>query len=132
MQIKRRKKHHVGIESGSLSDILFFLLLFFLMISTMASPEAIKLLLPKADKTEKVPPTNISVAVDAAYKWYIDGKELEPASFENSLKTVAATHDNNVTVVIKMDKDVKVEELVKVVDAVNKLDLPVVMATSKN
>lgn len=121
---------HAAVEAGSLSDILFFLMLFFLIVSTLASPTAIKLLLPKATTGQTVPRHVINLSVTQDLRIYIDKSELQASMLEDELKNEAAKHENP-TVVLRVDKSVTVEELVKVIDAVNKAKIPLVIATDK-
>ena len=74
MNFRKREREASEVETGALADILFFLLMFFLMISTLASPDAIRLLLPKADSTKVTPPVveSIRVSVDANNNFFID------------------------------------------------------------
>ncbi|MFN5415618.1 MAG: ExbD/TolR family protein [Flavobacteriia bacterium] len=59
MAIKRNKRFHAEVATSALSDIMFFLLLFFLIISTLANPNVIKMDLPKP--AEKIDPVNDKV-----------------------------------------------------------------------
>ena len=52
MKLRRKKRFEAEVATSSLNDIMFFLLLFFLIISTIANPNVIKVLLPKADKSQ--------------------------------------------------------------------------------
>lgn len=131
MNLRKRKTPHAAIEAGSLSDILFFLMLFFLMISTMASPNAIKLLLPKAATGQTVPKTTINLSVTADLKVYIDKNEIAISGLEQQLVGLSNGKPNT-NVVLRIDKSVTVEELMKIVDAVNKAKLPMVIATEKS
>jgi biopolymer transport protein ExbD len=72
MNFGRRKRVHSAVEASSLSDILFFLLLFFLIISTLASPNAIKLLLPKASSGQAISTHVINVSINANLEYYVD------------------------------------------------------------
>lgn len=134
MNFGRRKKVHSAVEASSLSDILFFLLLFFLIISTLASPNAIKLLLPKASTGKTIPKHVINVSIDANLQYYVDKRPvglegLSPALTGEVSKLDARTETP--TVVLRVDKSISVENLVEVVDMVNKLKIPLVIATDK-
>jgi biopolymer transport protein ExbD len=131
MQFRKKNHRHAAIESGALSDILFFLMLFFLIMSTLASPNAIKLLLPKASTGQTVPKHKIELSVTADLKVYIDKTEISRDRLEVALRTEASKHENP-TVVLKMDKTISVEELIKIVDIVNKAKVPMVIATEKS
>jgi len=122
---------HSAVEASSLSDILFFLMLFFLMISTMASPEAIKVLLPKSSTGKVIPKHAVSVTIDKDLHWFVEGVPVDNTTIETSLKASAVKYNNDVTVVLKLDKDISVQEMMKVVDVVNKLNMPLVVATDR-
>jgi len=130
MKFRRRQRHGSGVEAGSLSDILFFLMLFFLMVSTLASPEAIKVLLPKSNTGASIPRHTIYVTIDASQHYFVNKQELSEASLKNALAQEAKGQEN-ATVVIKADKTVPVQAFIDVVDIANQLKLPVVVATDK-
>ena len=85
MKLRRRKREGGGVEASSLSDILFFLMLFFLMVSTLASPEAIKVLLPKSSTGKIIPKHTIYVTIDAQIRYYINKQEVA----SSSLRTIS-------------------------------------------
>lgn len=131
MKFKRRKRIHSAVEAGSLSDILFFLMLFFLMISTLASPNAISVLLPRANNAKDLPPAHkIHLTIDKDKHYFVEGKEINPADLQKEISVIAKQQDNP-TVVINIDKTVAVEELVKAVDEINVLKIPAVVASEK-
>ena len=130
MNFGRRKRVHSAVEASSLSDILFFLLLFFLIISTLASPNAIKLLLPKASSGQAISTHVINVSINADLEYYVDKRRVSVAELSNQIADESRKHEKP-TVVLRVDKSIQVEELVKVVDLVNKLKIPLVIATDK-
>jgi len=130
MQFRRRAKHHAAVEAGALSDILFFLMLFFLIMSTLASPTAIKLLLPKATTGHTVPKHLVNVSVNAEGIVYLDKQTISLENLESSL-VAEKSKNENATVVLRCDKGQTVEKLIQVVDAINKAKLPLVIATEK-
>ena len=84
-QIKRNKRFHAEIATSSLSDIMFFLLLFFLIISTLANPNVIKMTLPKAKNNEKTNKQHITLSVTAEKKFYLDKQEVSFDKLEATL-----------------------------------------------
>jgi biopolymer transport protein ExbD len=83
MAIKRNKRFHVEVATSALSDIMFFLLLFFLIISTLANPNVIKMTLPKAEQNDQQGKQMLSISVtqdEAKMKHYFIDKE--EVSFE--------------------------------------------------
>ena len=77
MNFRNSRKHAFEIFSNSFSDIMFFLMLFFLIASTMITPGTIKLILPQANQTQSMnkPPKEIAISVTKDLKYYINNKE---------------------------------------------------------
>ena len=130
MAIKRNKRFHAEIPTSSLSDIMFFLFLFFLIISTLANPNVIKLTLPKAATNETTDKDHISLSVTEDKLYYIDKQEVPFDQLEQTLaeKTAAS---NDKTVVVRVPADNKVQDLVDLMQMGVKLKLNFVIATSK-
>ena len=130
MAIKRNKRFHAEIPTSSLSDIMFFLFLFFLIISTLANPNVIKLTLPKAATNETTNKDHISLSVTEDKLYYIDKQEVTFDQLEQTLaeKTAAS---NDKTVVVRVPADNKVQDLVDLMQMGVKLKLNFVIATSK-
>ncbi len=128
----RRKNRAVGeVYSASLNDIMFFLLLFFLITSTMATPNVLKLLLPNAkSSTQSVKhPITISVTENLQYALNnnpVSADELEPAL----AKIIAGQPDP--TALLKVDKTVQVQNLVDLLDIGNRLKIKMVLATQSS
>ena len=85
MAIKRNRRFHAEIAKDSMSDIMFFLLLFFLIISTLANPNVIKMTLPKAKNNEKTNKQHITISVTDEKKYYIDKAPIEFSELEKNL-----------------------------------------------
>jgi biopolymer transport protein ExbD len=84
MQLRRPRRDHAEVSTESLNDIMFFLLLFFLIISTMANPNVIKLMLPKSANNEQAIKVPVNVSVTKEHQYTINNKpvpfdQLEPA-----------------------------------------------------
>jgi len=85
MAIKRNKRFHAEIPTSSLSDIMFFLFLFFLIISTLANPNVIKLTLPKAKSNETTNKDHISLSVTEDKTYYINKVQVPFDQLEQTL-----------------------------------------------
>jgi len=129
MKIKRRKRMHAGVDASSLSDILFFLMLFFLMVSTLASQNALGLLLPESRTGKTMHQELINVSINKDKEYYAEGKLIAFSDYERILKEKSVT-SKNVTVALRLDKSVPVEELVRAVDVINEYHLHCVIATA--
>ena len=131
MNLRRRKRAVGEVYSASLNDIMFFLLLFFLITSTMATPNVLKLLLPNAkSSTQSVKhPITISVTEDLQYALNntpVSSDELEQAI----VKLIAGQPDP--TALLKVDKTVQVQNLVDLLDIGNRLKIKMVLATQSS
>lgn len=130
MAIKRRQRFHPEIPVSSMSDIMFFLFLFFLIISTLANPNVIKLTLPKAESNETTNKDHLSLSVTDEKLYYLNKQQVAFENLEQELMTrTAATNDK--TVVIRIPADLKVQDLVDLMQMGVKLKLNFVIATSK-
>lgn len=130
MAIRKNRRFHPEIPTSSLSDIMFFLFLFFLIISTLANPNVIKLTLPKAQTNETTNKDHISLSVTEDKRYYLNKEEVPFDQLEQLLydKTTAA---NDKTVVVRVPADNKVQDLVDLMQMGVKLKLNFVIATSK-
>ncbi len=130
MILRRKRKFAAEVATSSLNDIMFFLLLFFLIISTVANPNVIKLLLPKAAATQQLSKKQVTLSVDANKQYFIDKQPVETANLEAELKTIMGGIDEP-TIVVRFDKTLTVQDLVDVLQTGAKLNIRMVMATSK-
>ena len=128
-QIKRNKRFHAEVATSSLSDIMFFLLLFFLIISTLANPNVIKMTLPKSENNEKTNKQHITLSVTEEKKFYLD---KEPVAFENIEKTLLSKlgESKDQAVIVRIPYNLQVQDLVDVLQIGVKNNLKFVIATS--
>lgn len=85
MDIRRKLKRHPEVHTGALNDILFILLLFFLIVSTLANPNVIKVNNPKGEKDTKAK-QNIVVSIDKEQKIYIGQKQVDLIYLDSTLR----------------------------------------------
>jgi len=130
MAIKRNKRFHPEIPTSALSDIMFFLFLFFLIISTLANPNVIKLTLPKAESNETTNKDHLSLSVTDDKLYYLNKDAVAFESLEQEL-LARTTASNDKTVVIRIPADLQVQDLVDLMQIGVKLKLNFVIATIK-
>ena len=135
MKIERRKARTAEVYTASLNDIMFFLLLFFLIISTMVTPAAIKVVLPQSSTSENVvTKENISLVITSDLQYSIDNI---PVSFDEIELVLAAriadfSEDKDVNVLLQADKNLNLQEVVKIIDIGNKLRIKMILFTQKD
>ncbi len=130
MQIKRNKHFKPEVSTSSLNDIMFFLLLFFLIVSTLANPNVIKLLLPSSKAAQELNKQQVTISVTEDKKYFIDTKEVALADIEPLLRTKLATIKEP-TVILRFAYNLQVQDLVDVLEIGVKLKVKMVMATNK-
>ena len=129
MEIKRNKRFHAEVATSSLSDIMFFLLLFFLIISTLANPNVIRMTLPKSKTNEKTNKQLITLSVTEEKRYFIDKEEVLLDQLETRLlELMNPTKDQ--TVIIRIPATMQVQDLVDVLQIGVKNKLKFVIATS--
>ena len=130
MAIKRNKRFHVEVATSALSDIMFFLLLFFLIISTLANPNVIKVPLPKSDANEKTNKQHVTLTVTMDKKYYIYKEEVARDQIEARLVSETAKLKDE-TVVLRIPKESQVQELVDLLGIGKKNNLKIIIATTE-
>ena len=131
MAIKRNKRFHAEVATSSLSDIMFFLLLFFLIISTLANHNVIRMTLPKSKTNEKTNKQLITLSVTEDKRFFIDKEEVDFSQLEDKLLSKMAPEKQQ-TVVIRIPSTMQVQNLVDVLQIGVKNKLKFVIATSPN
>ncbi len=129
--VKRNKRFHAEVATSSLSDIMFFLLLFFLIISTLANPNVIKMTLPKSKNNEKTNKQLISLSVTEDKRFYVDKQEVAFDQLEATLLAQMGEAKDQ-TVVIRIPFNLQVQDLVDVLQIGVKNKLKFVIATSNS
>lgn len=120
------------LGSSALNDILFILLFFFLIISTLANPNLVKVSVPKAESDSKAKQT-VVVTVDSLQRFFIGTKAMSNTDSLQSFiaNAVTKSHDAEPTVVINGDKKANFENIVAVMRAAKALHLKTVVAVDK-
>jgi biopolymer transport protein ExbD len=130
MRVKRNKRFHAEIAASALSDIMFFLLLFFLIISTLANPNVIDLALPKADSNKTTDKAHVTISVNAEKQYFIDKQNVPFEELEATLMAKIAGSGDNV-VIVRIPKDLQVQDMVDILQIGQKNKLKFSIATTK-
>ena len=118
MNLRGRNKVTPEFNMSSMTDIVFLLLIFFMIASTLVSAEAIDLLLPKS--TSKTTQTkSVSVSVDKNTNYYIDMKQVSKDLLESELLTKLRGAEAP-TITIRSDQDVEMKHVVYIMDIANR------------
>ncbi len=130
MKLRKRLEFKPEVATGSLNDIMFFLLLFFLLVATFANPNVIKLLLPKSASNQTLDKKQITLSVTKEKNYYIDKEQVPFDKLEGSLKAIKQKI-NDVTIVLRTDNSLTIQDLIDVLAIGNKLQIKMILATEK-
>ncbi|MEJ6695387.1 MAG: biopolymer transporter ExbD [Chitinophagales bacterium] len=127
MKLKKRNKASAVFNMASLTDIIFLLLIFFVINSEM--PNALKLILPNA--SGKTPASkSITVALSNDLTYMVNSQVVEYEAVKIALQgEISKSNSDEPTVVLKIDKDVSLEKAVELLDIGNQLKVPMILAT---
>jgi biopolymer transport protein ExbD len=131
MNIRSKLRKNPEVHTGALNDILFILLLFFLIVSTLANPNVIKVSNPKAKSDTKAKQT-VVITVDKNQQVYIGQKAVPFEQLENDLKEFLAKETDKPSVVINGDSTSHLGTTIKVMQVIKKLGATPVVAVDNN
>ena len=113
MNLRHRLRSQPELHAGALNDILFILLFFFLIVSTLANPNVIKLSQPKAKSDTKAKQTVI-VNIKPTGEYIINGKQVDITALRAMVEPMVAKDSTQATIAINADKTVPLENVVAV------------------
>ncbi|NOR28282.1 MAG: biopolymer transporter ExbD [Lutibacter sp.] len=126
MDIRGRNKINPNFNMSSMTDIVFLLLIFFMITSTLVTTSALDILLPKASgKTENR--KSVSVSITKNLSFYIDNKKVSESKLEQDLLKVLAKKESP-TIVLRAEEGVPIEKAVKIMDIANRNRFKVILA----
>lgn len=132
MAIKRRNRVSASFSMSSMTDLVFLLLIFFMITSTVVTPSAIKLLLPKSSSQAAAKPIT-RVFIDEQVNFYVaTGKEKErQVAFEEIEPFLqgVVTEEPEMYIALYADESVPYREIVRVLNIANKNKFKLVIAT---
>lgn len=132
MNFRSERKQAFEVFSNSFSDIMFFLMLFFLIVSTMITPGAIKLALPQADKSPSMnkQTEKVSISITKDLKYFLNDKEIQFSQIEPQLLKMKQGKDESF-VIVRCDNTIAVQSMVDVLQLGNKTGVKMVLATAR-
>ena len=123
MNLRGRNKVDPNFNMSSMTDIVFLLLIFFMLTSTLVTVSAIDVLLPKAGGNS----TSVAVTIKENSSFYIDKTKVSTQSLEQEILAKVGV-DKQKTVVIRGDQNVAYKEVMKVIDIANRNKLKMILA----
>jgi len=128
MNLRKRNKATVEVHTSALNDIMFFLMLFFLLASAVVNPQVVKLLLPRSESGQQSSAQKtVTVSIDDKLNYFVEKQAV-------TLETMKASIENyqraspDLTIVLYVARGVSIENTMSVFDVANQLKLKVVLA----
>ena len=128
MNLRGRNKVSPEFSMSSMTDIVFLLLVFFMLTSN--APNALDLLLPKA-KGKSTNTQNVSVTIDKNLKYYVNNEQINKEYIEIELKKALEGQDKP-TIILRAEENVAIKEAVNVMDIANRNKYKVILAVRPN
>ena len=128
MALRSRNKVSADFNMSSMTDIVFLLLIFFMLTSTLVSPNALKLLLPSS-KARTLEKQTVSVSITKDIDFFINENKVQEANIERELKLIL-NNINEAAIILHADKTVDIEHVVKVMDIAYRNKYKIVLATT--
>ncbi|MGL5112079.1 MAG: ExbD/TolR family protein [Flavobacterium sp.] len=128
MNLRGRNKVSAEFNMSSMTDIVFLLLIFFMLTSTMVTTNALDLVLPKAKgKTDNNKSIAVSITKDLAY--FIDKTPVEESAIETQLLSLLKGEASK-SIVLRAEEGVPIEKAVAILDIANRNQIKVVLAVN--
>ena len=119
--INLQNKVKIENSSSTMSDLVFLLLIFFMITSTLISPNAVKLLLPESS-SKTMPKQNVTVYIDEGYNFYVGETAVQADGLQPLIAQGIESGVTDACIVLRADKTVPVQYVVNVIDAVNNIN----------
>jgi biopolymer transport protein ExbD len=133
MALKRRVRVEPEFSLAAMIDVIFLLLMFFMLTSKFVTPNALNLQLPSSSATTMASPS-LAVSIDRNGRFYLDAKAIPEANLENALKAqirASGKEPKNTTITLVAEKTAAVEHVVYVLDIANRLQVKTILATDQ-
>lgn len=128
MSISSRNKVSVSFSMSGMTDIVFLLLIFFMLTSTLIAPNALKLLLPRSQNQTAAKPV-VAVSITSELKYYIGTTRIDFSQLERTLQQ-RLSGEEEPTISLHADRSVPIDEVVKVMNIAKDNEYKLILATT--
>ncbi|MDT0651272.1 ExbD/TolR family protein [Autumnicola edwardsiae] len=126
MNLRGRNKISPEFSMSSMTDIVFLLLIFFMLTSPVITPEALDLILPKA-KGKTTSKQTLAVSITKDLQFYINEERISQSALESTLMS-RLSGEENPTIILRAEEGVPIEKAVNVMDIANRNSYKIVLA----
>jgi biopolymer transport protein ExbD len=130
IELRKKKDYTVEVFTSSMNDIMFFLMLFFIIISTLLNPSMIKVNLPSSRSSQSIQKKEINITVTREKIYFVNNTQVPFNAIETKLKE-ELKKDPNAVVMLRFDNTLNIQDLVDVLSLGAKLNVKMMLATAK-
>lgn len=128
MNLRKKSKSEAEVSTSAMNDIMFFLMLFFLIVSTLLNPNVIKLNLPSSRNNQAIHHKEVVLSITKDLQFFVDNKPVAVDQLESAILAGVAQNADAI-VIIRCDNSLTVQDLVNVLQIGNKLKVKMILAT---
>ncbi len=128
--LRKKKEPTAEVFTSSMNDIMFFLMLFFIIISTLLNPSMIKVSLPNTQYSQSIQKKEINLTVTKEKNYFVNNSQVPFDALENQLKKELSRFPD-AFIMLRFDKTLTIQDLVTVLAIGNKLNSKMIIATTK-
>jgi biopolymer transport protein ExbD len=130
IDLRKKKDFSAEVFTSSMNDIMFFLMLFFIIISTLLNPSMIKVSLPNSRNSQSLQKKEINLTMTKEKIFYVNNNQIPFTSLEAELKKELA-RSPEAFIMLRFDNTLPIQDLVNVLSIGNKLSSKMIIATAK-
>ena len=130
INLRKKKDFTVEVFTSSMNDIMFFLMLFFIIISTLLNPSMIKVTLPSSRSSQSIQKKEINLTMTKEKVYFVNNTQVPFNGLETQLKKELKLSPDAV-IMLRFDKTLSIQDLVNVLSLGPKMNVKMIMATAK-
>jgi len=130
INLRNDKDQSAEVFTASLNDIMFFLMLFFLIVSTLLNPSMIKVSLPNSQNSQSIHQKEINLTITKDLKYFVNNNMVPYEDLESQLRKELKLN-SDAFIILRMDNILTIQKLVDVLSLGNKLNTKMTIATAK-
>jgi biopolymer transport protein ExbD len=130
IELRKKKDYTAEVFTSSMNDIMFFLMLFFIIISTLLNPSMIKVSLPNSRNSQTIQKKEINLTMTKEKNYFVNNTQVPYEALESQLKKELA-QSPDAFIMLRFDSSLPIQDLVNVLSVGNKLTSKMIIATAK-
>jgi biopolymer transport protein ExbD len=130
INLRKKKDFTAEVFTSAMNDIMFFLMLFFIIISTLLNPSMIRVALPNSRNSQTLQKKEINLTMTKEKLYYVNNTQVPFEALEGQLKKELA-HSPDAFIMLRFDSSLPIQDLVNVLSVGNRLNSKMIIATAK-